>query len=113
MRIDAELALLSMTSADVGELSELLPFGFKVEDCTDRGYGLIVRQLEDPQQSEVQSAIVALTSPLSDIASELVKHDPVVRVAIYFDTANCTIDLRPNDETFPFETNLEISVYPS
>ncbi len=112
MQIDIELALLNASLDQLKEIENRLPPGFIVEDRTDRGWGLvicIIGELPD----DVSGAISDFLQQLSSVTDIISSSAGIMRVGVFHNTANCTMEFNCLARLNEFGLSLEISTYPS
>lgn len=110
-KVDIELALTRALPNQLSEIRELLPSGFMVEDESKRGWGLVIRNSVE-SYSDFDSSINGLLSPLAQFAEKFVDLSGIIRVAVFYTTASCTININSFGKLSIFSIPCEITTYP-
>lgn len=114
MQIDIELAITGFGAKQYQMLVKEIPPAYTVEDRSDTGYGLVVRNESFEGVNEISGNLEGFLEHLMPLSGMVRDHGCIVRVAVfsYLATTTANFSLNSLNALRNFNSTLEISVYP-
>jgi hypothetical protein len=111
MQVDIELALLDATVAELEEIQRLLPNDMLAEPRFAQGWGIVISTTQNSSNNP-SDAVDEFLNVLYSLKEIILRHNGVLRVAIFYTTIDCTIRFKSCERLTEFGLCLEISTYP-
>ncbi len=110
--IEIELILGEITQNDFSIIEKEIPSNYLIEDRSNRGWGIVI--LNDREYIElIDESIIHFIEPLKALTYIISKYSTILRIAVYCSTLTCTLKLNIKETLSIFNSELEISIYPT
>lgn len=111
--MEIELAFVELPVDQLADEFRDLPDSFLIEDRTDKGWGIVLRQTHEVSGLNLDESIVEFLEKLSYFQDLISEQKTILRVAVYTDAFSHTSRIKSFDLYSGFGFVLEISVYPT